>query len=219
MDDAVSARGLRRLAWLDIAGGRQVRTEGRWAYVGHMKPPHGTTIIDVVGPRNPRVAAKIGLPDDASHTHKVRAADDLMVVNVEQNDRHAKRRARRIPEVEARLGAALDRPPTEVEVAAEIRVAPGAMPKLRAPLSAPPYAKGGFRVYDIADRARPRLLTHHRTGGVGVHRFDLDDRHAYISTEMEGYVGNILAIYDLRDPARPEKISRWWTPGQHVAGG
>lgn len=52
-----------------------------------------------------------------------------------------------------------------------------------------------------------------------MHRFDLDDRYAYISTEMEGYVGNILVIYDMRDPARPEEVGRWWMPGQHIAGG
>jgi hypothetical protein len=47
----------------------------------------------------------------------------------------------------------------------------------------------------------------------------VDDRYAYTSTEMEGYVGNILVIYDLRDPERPAEVSRWWLPGQHVAGG
>jgi hypothetical protein len=36
---------------------------------------------------------------------------------------------------------------------------------------------------------------------------------------MEGYIGNILVIYDLKDPARPEEVSRWWMPGQHLAGG
>jgi len=81
------------------------------------------------------------------------------------------------------------------------------------------YGEGGFRIYDVSDRAKPKLITHHKTGGIGVHRFDMDERYAYISTEMPGYVGNILVIYDLRDPARPEEVSRWWMPGQHVAGG
>ena len=38
------------------------------------------------------------------------------------------------------------------------------------------------------------------TFGKGVHRFDLDESYAYISTEMEGFVGNILVIYDIRHP-------------------
>jgi len=63
------------------------------------------------------------------------------------------------------------------------------------------------------------LITHVKTFGRGVHRFDMDDRYAYISTETQGYVGNILVIYDIRDAARPQEVSRWWMPGQHVAGG
>ena len=81
------------------------------------------------------------------------------------------------------------------------------------------YSEGGFKLYDISSKEKPRLIAHHRTYGRGVHRFDMDERYAYISTEMEGYVGNILVIYDLRNPARPEEVSRWWMPGQHVAGG
>ena len=81
------------------------------------------------------------------------------------------------------------------------------------------YREGGFKLYDVSDRSKPKLIKHHRTYGRGVHRFDMDERYAYISTEMEGYVGNILVIYDIRDPARPAEVSRWWMPGQHVAGG
>jgi hypothetical protein len=81
------------------------------------------------------------------------------------------------------------------------------------------YGEGGFKLYDISNREKPKLIHHHRTHGRGVHRFDMDERYAYISTEMEGYVGNILVIYDIRNPARPEEVSRWWMPGQHVAGG
>src|SRR3954449_8149962 len=81
------------------------------------------------------------------------------------------------------------------------------------------YAHGGFKLYDISDRTRPKLISHQRTWGRGVHRFDMDSRYAYISTEAEGYVGNILRIYDIRNPARPEEVSKWWIPGQHAAGG
>jgi hypothetical protein len=81
------------------------------------------------------------------------------------------------------------------------------------------YGEGGFKLYDVSDRAAPKLIRHHRTYGRGVHRFDMDGSYAYISTEMEGFVGNILVIYDIRNPARPQEVSRWWMPGQHVAGG
>jgi hypothetical protein len=59
-----------------------------------------------------------------------------------------------------------------------------------------PYALGGFRIYDVSQRSNPKLIAFQKTGGIGVHRFDMDKRYAYISTEMEGYVGNILVIYD-----------------------
>jgi hypothetical protein len=52
-----------------------------------------------------------------------------------------------------------------------------------------------------------------------VHRFDLDEYYAYISTEMEGFVGNILVIYDIGNPQRPVEVARWWMDGQHVAAG
>jgi len=219
MDGVISAKGMKRLAWLDLPGGGQVRGEGRWAYVGHMRPPHGTTILDMADPLHPKIVTTIPLETDASHTHKVRIAGDIMITNVEQDERHAKRRAKRIPAAEAKLRAALGREPSEAEVAAEIKAKPEQMATLRGWIDAPPYTEGGFKVWDISDRAKPRLLTHHHTGGIGVHRFDFDGAYAYISTEMEGFVGNILVIYDMADPARPREVSRWWMPGQHIAGG
>ena len=81
------------------------------------------------------------------------------------------------------------------------------------------YPDGGFRIYDIKDRTSPKLITFVKTHGKGVHRFDCDENYAYISTEMEGFVGNILVIYDIRNPTKPVEVSRWWLKGQYVAGG
>ena len=210
---------IRRVAHLDIPGGGQVVVQGGYAYVGHMKPPHGTTIVDVSDPANPRVAATIPLEGNASHTHKVRVSGDVMVTNVEMNNRHLLRRgSARLLDAEAKLAAGLGRPPADEEVAAELKIKPGDVARIRDFMHTG-YHEGGFKVWDITDRTRPRLLHHERTFGFGVHRFDMDDRYAYISTEMEGYVGNILVIYDLADPGKPVEVSRWWMPGQHLAGG
>jgi len=57
------------------------------------------------------------------------------------------------------------------------------------------------------------------THGKGVHRFDFDGRHAYLSATLQGYVGTVVLIMDLQDPARPKEVGRWWTPGQWTAGG
>ena len=78
---------------------------------------------------------------------------------------------------------------------------------------------GGLGIYDVSSPARPRPIHKWRTGGGGVHRYDFDGRYAYISATADGYVGSIVMILDLKDPARPAEAGRWWIPGQHAAGG
>lgn len=210
---------VRRIGRLEIPGGGQVRVEGEHVYVGHMKPPHGTTIVNVSDPSRPKVVATVALPDAQSHSHKVRVAGDIMVTNVEMNNRHLLRRgAQRMGDAEGKLAAALGRAPTDTELAAELKLVDRDIPLIRA-FMRNGYADGGFKVWDIADKAKPRLLCHQKTFGFGVHRFDMDQRYAYISTEMEGFIGNILVIYDLARPEKPEEVARWWMPGQHLAGG
>lgn len=204
------SRNIRRLGYLDIPGGGQVVVQGDYAYVGHMKPPHGTSIIDVSYPASPRVVSHID-PPEWSHTHKVRVAGDLMITNVEQDRRHFLRKGTKIAGLRAQ---GMD----DAAVAAELKVEVSDIPVLEEALERG-YDGGGFRVWDISDKSAPKLLSYVRTHGFGVHRFDMDENYAYISTEMEGYVGNILVIYDLADPSNPTEISRWHMPGQHVAKG
>jgi hypothetical protein len=214
-----TAHNVRRVGHLDIAGGGQVVIDNRgYAYIGHMKPPHGTTIIDVRDPKSPKVVAEVRLENDLSHTHKVRVVGDLMFTNVEENDRHLKRKADQLDQVAAKLAGTLGRAPSDAELAAELKVADEQIAVLRE-AKRNPYRDGGWKIYDISNRARPQLIHYARTSGFGVHRFDVDASYAYISTEMDGYIGNILVIYDLKDPKKPEEVSRWWLPGQHIAGG
>ena len=129
--DALS-RNVRRLGHLDLPGGGQVIFDGKGhAIVGHMKPPYGTTILDVSDPARPTVVSEIRLDDDQSHTHKVRVAGDIMITNVEENERHAKRRAGRLKALEAGWAARHGRPPTDAELAAALKVKPEAIPGLR----------------------------------------------------------------------------------------
>ncbi len=212
------SRNLRRIGHLDIPGGGQIVVDGENAYIGHMKPPHGTSILDVSDPAKPRLVASIETPSPHSHTHKVRVVGDLMFTNVEQNDRHFLRQADALPEIRAELAGALGRAASPAEVAAEAGVSEDDVATLDA-ARARGYHEGGFRIFDISDKANPKLIIHEKTHGFGVHRFDVDANYAYISTEVEGYIGNILVIYDLADPTRPREVSRWWMPGQHLAGG
>jgi hypothetical protein len=146
--------------------------DGHLACIAHMKAPDGTTLVDVSDPAAPRRLATLEVPP-GTHSHKVRAAGGLMLVNREAH-----------PADQPRSGVA-----------------------------------GGLIVYDVSSPARPREIAFWRSGGTGVHRFTFDGRYAYISPEMDGYVGNIVMILDLADPARPQEVGRWWMPGQWVAGG
>ncbi len=80
--EATHTLGLRRLGRIEIPGGGQVVVENSYAYVGHMAPPHGTSILDVSDPTAPRLVAELDMPA-GMHSHKVRVHDDIMIVNYE----------------------------------------------------------------------------------------------------------------------------------------
>jgi hypothetical protein len=161
----------RRIAHIDCPGGGQVWVDGTTLYIGHMRYPHGTSIVDVADPQSPRMLATIEMPS-GWHSHKVRVANGVMIVNHERLGKDG----------EAAFG-------------------------------------GGIAIYDVSKPAAPRLVTKWKTSGSGVHRYTFDGRYAYISPTVEGYVGNIMMILDLADPAVPVEVCRWWIPGQWAAGG
>ncbi len=214
------ARNVTRLSHLDLPGAGQVTVAGDYAYVGHIpnKQRLGTSILDVRDPKNPRVVSQISLEDPDSHSHKARVAGDIMIVNSERNMTPIGRRAEELPRLRARLRETLAREPSHKELAEKLGIKESDIPMVEA-AERNPYALGGFRIYDVSDRTKPKLLAFQKTGGIGVHRFDMDENYAYISTEMEGYLGNILVIYDIRKPEKPQEVSRWWMPGQNLAAG
>ncbi len=215
--DGVVAHNVKRIGHIDIPGGGQVVTQGNLAFIGHMDPPHGTSIIDISDLTAPRVISTLGMPP-GNHSHKVRVAGDVMVINNENAKRHQMAAAARIPAERERLEAALGRAPSDAELADSLNYKAEDMPAI---LEAAKhiYDGGGLRIYDISDPANPRETAFFKTHGNGVHRFDFDGRYAYISTRMEGYVNNIVVIVDLEDPSNPQEVSRWWLPGQWTAGG
>jgi hypothetical protein len=77
------ARNTRLVSHLDVPGGGQVWVEDNTLLVGHMSNPHGTSLFDVSDPRNPRLRATIPMPE-GWHSHKVRAAGGIMIVNHER---------------------------------------------------------------------------------------------------------------------------------------
>ena len=169
-----ASSNIRHLSRTELPGGGQIVIQGHHAYVNDQNGPEGTTILDVSDPRKPKIVSRLMVPNELTHTHKVRVVGDLMVTNSEHQPGSGRRNE---------------------------------------------FKDAGFRIYDVRDPTNPRLVTFMKTYGKGVHRFDLDENYAYISTEMEGFVGNILVIYDIRDPSRPVEVSRWWMQGQNTGGG
>jgi hypothetical protein len=76
--------GVREVGYFDCAGGGQVVVVDGIAYVGNMRSPEGTMIIDVRDPKRCKELARIGMPP-GTHSHKVRVANTLMIVNHEIN--------------------------------------------------------------------------------------------------------------------------------------
>jgi len=167
----VSASNTKSIGHFDCPGGGQVWVDGDILYIGHMRSPSGTTLVDISDPRNPRKITTIDVPV-GWHSHKVRVQDGLMVVNHE------------------RLGT-----------------------------EGPDEFGGGLAIYDVTNPEKPAMISKWLTEGRGVHRYDFDGRYAYISPTAKGYIGNIVMILDLVDPATPVEVGRWWIPGQWAAGG
>ena len=192
--------------------------QGNYAYIGHLRPPDGTTILDVSDPRRPKVVCQLRIDDPYMHSHKVRVVGDIMITNCERYNYLFARKAERLAQVKEKIRQETGLEATRAEIAKALLVEIDEVARLEE-IASRGFQGGGFKVWDIKDKSKPRLLSYVKTCGLGVHRFDMDERYAYISTEMEGFHGNILVIYDIGDPTKPKEISRWWMPGQNVAAG
>ncbi len=77
-------KGIKEVGYVDCAGGGQVVVKNNIAYIGNMAAPDGTVIVDVSDPKNPKELARLGMML-GTHSHKVRVANNLMVINRERN--------------------------------------------------------------------------------------------------------------------------------------
>jgi len=78
------AARLEPVGHLALPGGGQIVVDGSFAYIGNMEAPHGTSVVEVADPRNPRIVAAIDVPSGL-HSHKVRVANAIMLVNRERH--------------------------------------------------------------------------------------------------------------------------------------
>jgi len=188
---------------LDLPGAGQVYVNGNYAYLGHLpnKQGLGTSIIDISDPRKPRVVSQIDLGDPTSHSHKARVIGDIMIVNSERNMTKIGRKTDELPKLRTQLRETLGRDPNHAEIAAGLGVDVAAIPAVEE-AERKPYNMGGFKIYDVSDRAKPRLITFHKTHGIGVHRFDMD----------ENFIGdNVSAGYANSAPAVVQTDGTWTT--------
>ena len=58
----MNSRNTSLVAHIDCPGGGQVWVDGDVLFIGHMRFPSGTTLVDIKDPRNPRVLARIEMP-------------------------------------------------------------------------------------------------------------------------------------------------------------
>src|SRR5204862_4322575 len=79
----MQAKNTKHVAHIDVPGGGQVWVEGTTLFVGHMKNPNGTSIIEVRDPKRPELLATVPMPE-GWHSHKVRVANGVMIVNHER---------------------------------------------------------------------------------------------------------------------------------------
>ena len=145
---------------------------------------------------------QVVVKNDVAYIGNMSAPDGTLVVDVSDP---------RKPKELARLGMFVGTHSHKVRVENDIMV----INRERNPFQAgaPADFKGGLGIYDVSKRGRPKFITNWETDGRGVHRFDFDGRYAYISPTVKGYVGNIVVILDLVNPAKPVEVGRWWMPG------
>jgi hypothetical protein len=79
----------------------------------------------------------------------------------------------------------------------------------------------GLALFDISDPHSPKETATYRTGGSGVHRFQLDctRKLIYAGGGAEGFQNDITLIIDISDPTRPWEVGRWGGPGYPEAAG
>ena len=77
------ASNTRLVGHIDCPGGGQVAWDNNILYVSHMRPPDGTSVYDVADPKHPKLLASLEVPM-GWHSHKVRVANGLMVINYEK---------------------------------------------------------------------------------------------------------------------------------------
>lgn len=177
------AHGMRLLGTCGV-GGRgdclQVMLSRGYCYVTHPFSG-GFSVVDVRDPRSPRTVRHYPAASGASTLH-LQLHDELLIV---ASEAELSTRPDYLDRA-AYFGAQLD------------------------------YGEGherfqvGLEIYDVADPARPRLARSVQIPGFGVHRLSWAGGPTALASEMPPGAPDFgLTILDMREPTRPEVVSRW----------
>src|SRR5882724_1945683 len=77
------SKNINQIGRTDLPGGGLVTVENGYAYIGHIDPPYGTSIVNVHDPKHPKLVSQLEVPEGI-HSHKVRVGGDVMLVNYER---------------------------------------------------------------------------------------------------------------------------------------
>lgn len=82
--------------------------------------------------------------------------------------------------------------------------------------------RGGVSIYSLKeDPKNPKFLSFWDTGvddaSAQVHRFTYNGgRYLHLTATCTGFIDLIYRIVDIKDPANPKEVGRWWNPGQFI---
>jgi hypothetical protein len=198
------AKNTKLVSEYDLEGrgdGFQIAKKGNYLYFCHFFSS-GFSVVDVKDPKKPKVVKFIPSENPHAWNIKCRVFGDILIVAEEW-----------------KFFEPIKYTVFEEQIKKGIFVSVGENgPK--EPIQA------GIKIYDVSKPADPKLLSFYKVGGwskegggVMCHRFSFDGHYAYLSAAMPGYRGKILLIVDLSNPREPREVSKWWMPGQWIAGG
>ena len=175
--------------------GQQVMVKDGYAYVGHVCS-RGFSIIDVRDPTRPKAVTYIENPPNTWSLH-IQVHDDLLL-QVQGRDMFT------------RTDMQDERNYYKPKAG---RHDAHAAPKIRNWTS-------GMVVWDISRPTEPRRIGFLEIEGTGIHRiWYVGGRWAYASAMIDGFTDYIFIVIDLKNPARPKIVGRYWLPGMNLAAG
>src|SRR3990167_4132971 len=78
---------IKQVGRTDLPGGGLVAVENGYAYVGHMDPPYGPSIVDVRDPKPPKLVSQLEVPEGI-HSHKVRVRSEEHTSELQSQSNH-----------------------------------------------------------------------------------------------------------------------------------